>query len=666
MSFALSRRHRWPGPCGSDRTLFGAALACALSVTLAAMIGLFAPLDCVLSDAWFNTSQVKPSGQIVIVDISRAVVDQGDGLRLPRARLADLLTRIVGADARRVLVDLSLSGSTTEVDDAKLEAVLAKMPPHDAATTVSAVATSDHMGVTQWRRTSVLERFARRADVVASDLAFDRDGTLRRSGIDGTPLPPLPSAAGWLAGSNAQGMSTNRIDFAIDVRRIPVIDALDLLNERFDASALTGRSVLVSNYAAAIGQDIRVPRFGALPRSEVTALAAETLIRNHPLHALNRLIDSGMLILLGVAATLWVARVAPWIGGVTVLGFVLCALGTAASLQTRTGLLLPAAELVTAMVCGFLTSQVARHPALQRLRDAIAGTFGKGDLRLARVLDETGEALVTFTPDGRVLSMNVAACDLFMHSAGAKGTSIKDLLGTQADALLSATHLSRPGHLEATIGRDAIDRRHLDLKVNAMRDNTGGWIGVASIRDVTAQRVQLDALRRMAREDPLTGLVNRLGFEQALAAGCDGPDLGEDGHGRMMVLMCDLDGFKAVNDSLGHQAGDTLLQVIAQRLRGAVHVGLVARLGGDEFGVIVRAPRIEVADAETIAKEIASAVADTIVIDAQGVRVGVSIGIALYPEAGATPDALVRAADIAMYQAKRTGSGFMVGHRQAA
>ena len=148
-----------------------------------------------------------------------------------------------------------------------------------------------------------------------------------------------------------------------------------------------------------------------------------------------------------------------------------------------------------------------------------------------------------------------------------------------------------------------------------------------------------------------------------LAEGCK--PSADDGT-EMAVLMCDLDGFKDVNYTLGHQAGDALLREIGRRLRANVPANaVVARLGGDEFGLVLRGTRMN-AVATAAVERLAPAVAVPIMIEGRPVTVGVSIGFALYPGSGRTPDDLVRVADAAMYRAKRARKELQRDHGRVA
>ncbi len=179
----------------------------------------------------------------------------------------------------------------------------------------------------------------------------------------------------------------------------------------------------------------------------------------------------------------------------------------------------------------------------------------------------------------------------------------------------------------------------------------GGW--VATYDDVTErQRVEKQAVF-LARHDGLTRLPNRVLFhervEQALAQVARGT--------RAAVLCLDLDRFKAVNDTLGHPIGDTLLQAVADRLQACVReVDTVARLGGDEFAVVqvgLECPE----DAELLARRIVGVISQPYDLAGHHVVIGTSIGVALAPDDGTHPDALLKNADMALYRAKLEGRG---------
>ena len=160
------------------------------------------------------------------------------------------------------------------------------------------------------------------------------------------------------------------------------------------------------------------------------------------------------------------------------------------------------------------------------------------------------------------------------------------------------------------------------------------------------------AMCRAAQHDCLTGLPNRSLLAERLEQAMASARL--QGH-RVALLFLDLDHFKEVNDTLGHPAGDLLLQSSARRLQACVSLGdTVCRQGGDEF-VLLLAEVAEAEDAILAAGKVLAAMAPAHLLGGRQVPVTVSIGISLFPDHGADGEALLEAADIAMYQAKRFG-----------
>ncbi|MFO1329516.1 MAG: diguanylate cyclase [Rubrivivax sp.] len=184
------------------------------------------------------------------------------------------------------------------------------------------------------------------------------------------------------------------------------------------------------------------------------------------------------------------------------------------------------------------------------------------------------------------------------------------------------------------------------------------WMRVLTLRiegvQREAERVELEhqALHSMAHTDPLTGLPNRRGLNDALLtrlARC------RPGGPVLAVFLLDLDGFKAVNDRLGHDAGDSLLVQVAHRLRAQLRAGdLVARLGGDEFVVVADSLKAE-ADARAIGAKLLDAFAQPFDVCGQSCRVGMTAGFAVAPADGTDGAALLRQADAAMYAGKQAG-----------
>jgi len=178
-----------------------------------------------------------------------------------------------------------------------------------------------------------------------------------------------------------------------------------------------------------------------------------------------------------------------------------------------------------------------------------------------------------------------------------------------------------------------------------------GW--VATHEDITEQRQSEIKIEHMAHHDSLTDLANRVLLNERLEHAI-GRINGEE---MVAVHHLDLDQFKAVNDTFGHPAGDKLLKIVADRLRGLVRgTDTVARMGGDEF-VIVQSPIADPADATSLAQRVIKLMGEPYDIDGQQAIIGASVGIAVGPGDGLSADKLLRNADLALYRAKGDGRG---------
>jgi diguanylate cyclase (GGDEF)-like protein len=175
---------------------------------------------------------------------------------------------------------------------------------------------------------------------------------------------------------------------------------------------------------------------------------------------------------------------------------------------------------------------------------------------------------------------------------------------------------------------------------------------VAILRDISERKQVEERILHMARHDTLTGLPNRSLIDDRLAQAIDAA---QRRNGTVAVAFIDLDGFKLVNDGLGHNAGDELLKVVAGRMSDCVRASdSVGRFGGDEF-VLVLPEVSEGGGAPAIIERIREAVVEAIVLGGKEVRVSCSIGVAMYPRDGADADTLLMNADAAMYRAKELG-----------
>jgi diguanylate cyclase (GGDEF)-like protein len=224
--------------------------------------------------------------------------------------------------------------------------------------------------------------------------------------------------------------------------------------------------------------------------------------------------------------------------------------------------------------------------------------------------------------------------------AGSTAVSVPDEYVAALDALAGTTE---PSYFTIELKNG----RNISIRHQPMRD--GGW--VAAHEDTTERREAETKIAFLATHDVLTGLANRALLQERMERAQTAAKRGEP----FAVLFLDLDGFKSVNTSLGHQGGDELLHAVAKRLVACVREGdTVARTGGDEFVVLLQNPT-ESEDAAHLAGRILEKLAEPFKIEGRELAVGASIGIAVAPSDGGTVEALVRCADVALYVAKAEG-----------
>ncbi len=191
------------------------------------------------------------------------------------------------------------------------------------------------------------------------------------------------------------------------------------------------------------------------------------------------------------------------------------------------------------------------------------------------------------------------------------------------------------------------------LTVALKRDRDGRKLyDVSIVEDISARKEAEECIHYLANHDPLTGLPNRARFSHLLNVACE---TARRERRRFAVLFVDLDRFKIINDSLGHEAGDAMLRAAAARLRGCVRASdVVARLGGDEFVVLLQDVS-EPSVAAKVASNVLKSLAEPVAIQGHDCTVSASIGICLHPDGEQEDQAVLRNADMAMYLAKQSG-----------
>lgn len=277
---------------------------------------------------------------------------------------------------------------------------------------------------------------------------------------------------------------------------------------------------------------------------------------------------------------------------------------------------------------------------------------------LRAIIDTEPECIKLVDAEGRLIEMNAAGlamieADSLEQVAGQ--TLYKLLLPEYREAFRTLINSVMQGNKEILafeIQGLKGTRRWLETHCVPMTTRTGETVLLGVTRDITEHRRAEERLSFLAHHDELTGLPNRTLFGDRLNQAM----IEAERHGRLLaVVFLDLDRFKNINDTLGHETGDLLLQAVAKRLLGAVRRGdTVARLSGDEF-TIVLADLAQVDDAARVAQKILDAFAGPLPVAGRDLFVSASLGITLYPFDTSDQRELLRNADIAMYRAKEQG-----------
>jgi diguanylate cyclase (GGDEF)-like protein/PAS domain S-box-containing protein len=277
----------------------------------------------------------------------------------------------------------------------------------------------------------------------------------------------------------------------------------------------------------------------------------------------------------------------------------------------------------------------------------------------AKIFATIQEGIIITDSQGRIQQVNPAFSQVTGYSA-------KEATGKKPNLLQSGQHpasfyqklwedLMATGHWQGEIWNRRKNGEVYPewLNISAIRNETGqvtNYVGIFS--DISTIKVAENKLTHLAHHDALTNLPNRTLFQEKLNLAIKQAESSDES---IAVLFLDLDNFKPVNDTLGHRIGDLLLQAVAERLAATIRTtDTVARIGGDEFTVVLtgfKTPQ----NAGRVAEKLLQTISHPYLLEEHLVKIGVSIGISVYPSDGQTAEELLLLADMAMYFSKRQG-----------
>ena len=300
-----------------------------------------------------------------------------------------------------------------------------------------------------------------------------------------------------------------------------------------------------------------------------------------------------------------------------------------------------------------VAAEIADRNRLRNEIERVSMLAAEQRRQLDTALDAMSQGVCLFDNRGRVIVRNSRFLEIYGLSSESvpPGTPLAKLMSVcrAAGAVPENDGPAVELNIDSDIEQQLVDGRHIRISQRVLSDGAV----ICTYTDFTVEkRAEVELLHRTLH-DILTGVPNRRLLVERTTQALDAAKRGAD----VAVMLIDIDYFKSINDNMGHAAGDRLLKVVAERLCACVEsTDTVARLGGDEFALLLTEDGPGT-DAASVARRVLEAVREPVDIEGRLVRVGMSIGIARPPRDGATPDEILKAADVALYKAKRNGRG---------
>jgi diguanylate cyclase (GGDEF)-like protein/PAS domain S-box-containing protein len=595
--------------------------------------------------------QREVASDLVIVGVdSRSLADLQQW-PWPRRYHARLLEQLAAAEPRRVFVDIDFSSRSNPEDDDRLAVAARRFPREQLILPLfsqQATGADSELVLTQPLPELAQDRLL--ASVVFEPSADGLIRTLRPArNIKGAVVP---SAAAAVAGVAGEDTESAYIDYTISPSSFVFISYVDLLAGRIDAAQLRGKSILIGATALELGDMLPTPVYGMQPGVVVQALAAQSL-REAPLLRVPLWLHSIVLALIAAIAAASFGRHS-WrknLLAVAGVAAAVVALDLYAYAQHR--IMLEIVPTLSIVVVCFLIATI-RALDYEALR-AFVYSLGlqRKEALLGSIVESSTDCILGVDAAGRIQMANAAGERLFECDAGrlhnaSLGDFLPDLIESHD---VEASLLRSCGVVAEHVARRA-NGEVLPVEISVSRvAHAETPLYTVIIRDVSERKAHERRLQHQATHDALTGLPNRSALTTALDAAIHSVGRNES----VALLLLDLCRFKEVNDTLGHHVGDQVLCEVARRFASAAAGTFLSRIGGDEFTIVV-----ERAAGREALMGLAERLSDSLQtpIKAAGVALdlGVSIGVALYPEHAADGAELLKRADVAMYLCKRRGA----------
>lgn len=620
-----------------------------LTITLALHSGgLLLRPEWAIGDLYARWLRHEVASDIVIIGIDEHSIAQLHKWPWRRSIHARLLDRLRPAHPHHLFLDIDFSAESDAQEDAQLSRALAQWRPGSLilpAFQQLAAGDEDEIQLTQ-----PLPAFRMHATLGSVNVLPSGDSVIRD--MDSTWAAPgaqrLPAAFSLFA-DRALPRGKLAIDYSISPASFQFFSYADVLQGRVPLAALTGKTLIVGATAIELGDMLPVPVYRSLPGIVVQSLAAQTARSGAP-RMPGLLLGSSLL-------ALWALAVGAGLRGTSwrhsaVVACVMMIVAVAATFGARyLHLWIDVVPCLVIVAISFLLSTL-RSLDTQTLRGLLLTRLAtRRNALLQSVVESSVDCILCVDAAGRIVSVNPASERLLgAEPSRLLQQSLLQLLPQLAETGQAEQLEALKGRISEQIAR-ALDGTLIPVEISVtpvhLQDET---LFTVLLRDLRERKAQEERLRHQATHDSLTGLPNRDALALEIRRRIEASRWAQQ---PFFLYMLDLTRFKEVNDTLGHNLGDLVLCEVALRFQQVLgDRGYIARMGGDEF-VMLPGPQLPQDQLVELAQALAETLKTPINCDGAQIEVGVSVGIACYPNDARDADELLKNADIAMYGAKR-------------
>ncbi len=645
-----------------------ATLAVGPAVLVAMLAGWLAPLDHSLADLRFLLTKRQPTGDIVLVDIDAKSILAEGRWPWPRHIHADLVDDLRALGASEIAFDVDFSARSDPADDAAFAAALERAGGTVILAALDQSRTS-RPGETALVHNRPIDVFARHAWIASLNVDVDSDGKARRLKFaDRSNGEVLPTLAALLGGSAGTVDRSFAVDFGIRADHIDRVSVVDVLRGDVVADRIAGKKIIVGASAVELRDFFNVPIYGSISGSLLQALSAESIAEGRALTGTGKLVSIAGILAISLLF-LAVGRLR-WTYLLGLLALSSLAVEVVAFAVQRFWPILPATGAWQATLCGFALLTLLREIDFRRILILIAHNRAENTQTiLDRVVEDNFAGVVVADESGTIRAASRSAARILETPSDLVGRKAAAFLPAHLrDAMRAAIDATRRGDWRAAKNQEFRYRRRngqaavLEYVVTPSRlagglDRSGvalpdTFVAALTFVDATEEREAEARIAYLARFDTLTGLPNRNQFLEAL----DVALRRMRSSGASCAVICfDVDRFKNINDTLGHDVGDLALKAVAGRTRRLLPPGdLVARFGADDFAIVCSGGDAG-ARARALAENLIANVDEPYDLSGRRQIVAMSFGIAEAEAADEDPLAVLKRADTALYAAKANG-----------